>query len=149
MRLTDDQMEAMLANLIDAAAAFDPAATFLGVATALDDQGPITDLADVTQATGAMATRQALTTWGAPYKMADGRWVADSPLRIFSPASAAEAQIITHWFYASLAVAGVLMAWGELADPVSLPDENANLNIVPRITLDPDGRWSAEVVFNG
>lgn len=149
MKLTDATLLAMLEALIDTGAPLDPADTYLGVATALDDLDEATVQADVTYATGAMATRKLITAWGDPYKLADGRWAVDSGLLTFRPASSAEAQTLTHWTLSDAATAGVLKAFGQVSPNANLPDQFSEWGVVVRVTLDPDARWSAEVQFNG
>lgn len=127
----------------------DPAAVFLGVGTAVDNQGLQTLLADITQGTGALATRQAVTAWSAEYTLNDGRAVRDGPLMHFKPASSSEEQTLQVWYIADALTAGNLLAYGLIFPAVPLPDENAVWSIVLRVTLDPAGRWSAEVTYNG
>lgn len=146
---TDAVLEAIINALIDTGGPYDPATLFLGLFSAVTDNGPQTVLADVTQATGAVATRVALTPWGAPYKLNDGRWVVDAPPAAFSPANAGEGQVVTGYFIASLAVAGVLKAWDLFDAPVNLVDEFSQVTVIFRLTVDPDGRWSESIVFNG
>lgn len=149
MQLTDTQMVAVLTDLTATDASFDPAKVFVGVATTLDDHGAETVQADVTYATGAMATRQAITTWGDPYKLNDGRWAVDGPLLSFRPASSSEAQALSWWTLSTLATAGVLRAYQPIAPPASLADEFAEWSLILRLTVDPNGKWSAEIAFNG
>lgn len=140
-------LKAWLEKAIAATGPFDPAALFIGVYTAITDNGQDTVQADVTEGTGALATRVAVTPWSAVYKLADGRWCADGPLCTFSPASAAEAQTVAGWFLNSAAAAGTLKAFEPLPSARPLPDENADLKIIPRLTIDPDGRFSVTAVL--
>lgn len=149
IKLTDAVLQAILNQVIAALGPFNPAALFLGVATAVNDQGSATTLADITEGAGDLATREAVTPWGTPYKMANGDWVVDGPLCTFKPADATEAATISHFFYASAAVAGTLKAWGALSTPVQLVDGNSQLTIIPRLVVDKTGVWSAEAHFNG
>lgn len=149
MKQTDAVLQAWLDRATAVGGPYDPAALFLGVATAVNDMGASTVQADVTEGGGALATRVAVTPWSAAYKMADGRWVKDGPPCSFTPASAAEAATITHWFLNSAAAAGTLKAFGQIGEGVNLPDENHTWTIVPRLTIDPNGRFSAEVTWNG
>lgn len=149
MKHTDAVLQAILARAIAAAGPFDPAALFLGVATAITDLGVNTTMAQVTEATGAMLTRVAITPWGTPYKLASGSWVVDGPIAIFAPASAAEAQVLSHWFLASAAVAGTLKSFEALTPARTMSDENSQLNIIPRLTVDPTGNVAVSIVFDG
>lgn len=149
MTQTDAILAAWLAAAVGEGGPYDPASLFLGVGTAVTDNGASTVLADITQATGDMATRQAVDAWSDPYKMADGRWVVDGPLLAFAPGDETEGQNLAVWFLASAAENGTLKAFGKISPAVPLPDENRHWSIVPRITIDPEGRFSAEVTFNG
>lgn len=148
IKQTDAVLQAWLARAIALGGPYDPAALFLGVATAAVDNGAATVQADITEATGAMATRIAVTPWGAPYKLADGRWVADGPVCNFSPLNETEAQVLNWWFLNGAAAAGVLKAFAAISPGKSMNDENSNLAVIPRLTIDPEGRFSAEVIFS-
>lgn len=147
MTQTDATLRAWLERAIAIGGPFDPAALFLGVATAVDDLGALTAMGDVTEATGAMATRQAIAGWTAPYKLNDGRWVADADPLYFSPANAGEAQALSHYFLASAAVAGTLKAFKPFAPPRNMVDQNSEVAIIVRVTIDPAGRFDTDVVF--
>ncbi len=149
MKQVDSVLEAWLTQAIAAGKNYDPAAVFVGVASAITDNGAATVLADVTECTGALATRVGVVAWSAPYKLADGRWAVDGPICEFSPASSAEAQSVNGYFLASLAVAGTLKAFTVFGQAYYLPDETRVLHIVPRLTIDPLGRFGAEIVWNG
>lgn len=149
MQLCDNALQGILAGITETGNIFDPAATYVGVATALTDNGQLTTMTDVTEGTGDLATRQAVTAWGSPYKLVDGRWAVDGPLMSFRVADNTEAQTITNWFLASASTAGTLRGFGLISPPANLPDEFAEWSIVLRLTVDPDGRWSAEITFNG
>lgn len=149
MILTDAALEAILIALTDTAGYFDPATAFVGVGTEFTNNGSATVLANITQATGAMATRQPVGTWSTPSKMADGRWVTDGEMLTFRPASAAEGQTIVVAFIATLITAGALRAVLPLTTPVNLANEDKSWTLIPRITVDPEGRWSASIQFNG
>lgn len=149
MKLTDTTMKNMLLNITDTGAELDPAALFLGVYTAVNDMGGATALSDITQATGDMATRAALATFGDPHKLNDGRWAVDAPAQERRPGDSSENQVLQGFFLASLITGGVLKTWEDFPNPVALADEFSSVSIIVRITVDPDGRWAADVIFNG
>lgn len=149
MQQTDLILKAWLQRAIAAGGPYDPAALFLGVAVAVTDNGVNTVQADVTEATGDMATRQAIAAWGAPHKLNDGRWCVDAAPKTFLPADSTEAQILSHWFLNTAAAAGTLKAFKPFAPPVNLPDENYSVSITVRLTVDPDGRFDQSVITNG
>lgn len=149
LTLTDAVLEEILLAVTGAGGSLDPTATYLGVATAIVDAGQATDLADITEATGAMATRIAVTPWGTPYKMQDGRWCRDSPKFVFRPASAAESQTIVGHFLADASTAGNLLGFDQYVSPYPLPNEDRALSIIIRVVVDPDGRWGVTQTYNG
>lgn len=149
MQLTAAARDAILLNMTETGNEFDPVTCFVGVGTAIVNKGTATLLVDITQATGALATRQEVTDWSDLYVLTDGRAVVNGPLMTFAPASSAQGQTINCWFIASLATLGTLKAFGLIQPAVTLPDEFSSWSIVLRITVDPNGEWSAEVTFNG
>ena len=148
LKQADATLRAWLERAVAVGGPYDPAALFIGVYTAVVDAGAATTLADVTEGTGAIATRQAITAWSAPYKLLDGRWCCDAAGKTFKVASAAEAQIVTGYFLASAAVAGTLKGFDSIA-PANLSDENRAVTIATRLTIDPLGRFSVSQVWNG
>lgn len=149
LKQTDATLKAWLQRAVAAGGPYDPASLFLGVYTAIVDNGAATDLADVTEGTGDLATRQAISAWGTPYKMVDGRWVVDAAAKTFRVADETEAQIVTGYFLASLVTAGVLKAWDNLATPANLEDEDRAVTIAVRLSIDPLGRFSITQTWNG
>lgn len=149
MTQTDAILKAWLTQAIATGGPFDPAALFLGMATAVTDKGGATALGDVTEATGAMATRVAISAWGTPQKMLDGRWCVDAAAKVFKPASSGEAQTLTHAFLVSASTAGTLKAFKALTSPKELVDETRALTYVWRLTIDPNGNFDANVYWNG
>lgn len=149
MQLTLAQLEACLGNIIAATKAFDPATTFIGLFTGINDAGLNTTMADLTLAPGTLATAVEVTTWSAQYALQNGCQVVDGPLVKFTPASAADACQVQGWYFASAATGGTLLGYGYLNSPVLLTYPNDALSIVPRLCLDPAGQWSAEVVIDG
>lgn len=149
MRLTDSMMEAILTAAIDTGAPFDPADTWVAVATAITDRGGATAMTDVTPPPGAVATRVPIATWIGPYRMNDGRWAIDGPVARFTPASDADACTLTHWLLADALTAGGLKGFGFITPNITLDNELNKASVVARITLDPDGRWDATVTWNG
>jgi len=149
MKFTATELRAMLSALTAASAPFDPAAVFVGVGSALTDNGQNTALADITACTGAMATRQAVTTWSAPFQTLDGMWYVESPLLTFAPTSGDDPQTVAVWFAASLVTAGVLKSYARVNPSLSIVNQYQSFNIVVRFVVDPGGTWSLEVIFDG
>lgn len=140
---------AILTNIIATGRAYDPADTFVGVFVQITDNGLDTVLADLTLGTGDLLTRTAVTAWGTPYDLTDGRRVVDGPAIEFRPADETEGTVVRGWYFANASSAGDVLAWGLFPAPVTLVDENSAVTVIPRLTVDPDGRWDAAVVFNG
>lgn len=149
MPITAAQRDAILASISEATEAFDPAAVFVGLFTAIVDNGYATLIGDITEPAGTGFARQAVTSWGTAYVMTDGRAVRDGPPLDFRPADDTEATTVIGWFYASLVTGGVLLEFGYFDAPIPLPDEFAVVTVIPRLTVDPLGRWEANVVYNG
>ncbi|HEV2461714.1 MAG TPA: hypothetical protein VGS80_25435 [Ktedonobacterales bacterium] len=147
MQLTLAQLEACLAELIAAGKAFDPAATYMGLFTAISDKGLNTALSDLTLAPGTLGPALAVGAWSAQYQLIGNQQVVDGPLLGWVPASSADECTVMGWYFASAASAGVLLGFGYLPAPVTLAYPDSALKIVPRLTLDPAGMWSAEVVI--
>lgn len=145
--LTDTEMLAILNELKTVANRWDPAAVFVGVGTAVVDKGPETVIGDITACTGAMATRQAVTTWGAAQKLPTGIWCIDSPVMTFVPASSAESQSIAVVYWATLAVAGALRGFKVVAPPYNAIDEFHPYEFVLRLCIDPNGTTDVTVVI--
>jgi hypothetical protein len=147
--LTTVKAAAMLAQLIAATRVFDPAATFLGVFTAVNDKGPKTALSDLVLPTGGLATAVALTTWSAAYDLNNGSVVVDAPPIRITPADAGHALTVMGWYLADLASGGALIEFEYLPAPVLLPDQLHTLVIVKRLVLAPTGVWDASMSWNG
>lgn len=149
MQLTTATAEAIAAALVATDGVFDPAATWMGVGTAISPDGQNTVLADITQATGAMATRKTITAWSGPYQLEDGSIVYQSPLKTWAPASTSEAQTLVCWFLVDAATSGNLLAYGLIQPSVVLSGPLNSWSIVLRFLIDTAGNWSTEVTFNG
>lgn len=139
----------IMAGIIEAGNIFDPAAVFIGVFTAINDQGINTAIADITRPEGTGFDLTAVTTWGAAHDKPDGRRMVDAPVKVFRPTDETEAATVIGWYAASAATAGNLLAFGYFDAPVALPDENFAVSVVYRLTVDPLGRWDATVEYNG
>lgn len=147
--MTRGHRDAILAKLIAATGPLDPAALFMGVFTAVVDHGLDTVIADLTVPTGAPGTRQAVTPWGAPYNLLTGAYVVDGPALVFRPASSAEACTVVGWYLSNAAVAGNLLRFGLLTEPVVLTDELDALTLIFRAIVDPAGQWDGLVEIDG
>lgn len=149
MQLTQTTLTTGLSDLVATGNAFDPAATFLGVATALTNNGLNTTMSNVTPATGAMSARTKMSPWTGPYLTIAGQAYLIGPEAVFSPASSAEAQTLAAWFLSSASVAGNLLGFGVINPPVNLPNSTRQWGIVMRLSLDSNGVWDVSVAFNG
>lgn len=150
MKLSEASLENMMAAWIAEGGPWEPTTLFFGVFTAIEDNGVNTVLGDITQATGAMATRIQGDAWGANAKLANGTLYRTlTPNLTFSPANSGEAQILTGWFVASLGVGGTLLGYGYFPEPIEMLDAFSDLEMVFRLTIDPAGKFSDEVVITG
>jgi len=149
MKMNEETIVALLNEITEAGNHYDPAALFVGVFTDIDDLGQLTHMAQITEATGDASTRVDVTAWGAPIRMNNGKWYVQCNVAIFKIADSSEAQTIKGWFFNSAGAAGVLKGWGLFPTPIELLDEFSQITIVPRLVLDPNAQWSAEVVIDG
>jgi len=149
VQITKAARDAMFLNIKAAAGAWDPADTFIGIATAIASSGLDTLLADVTEPAGTVGDRVVLAAFGAPYTLINGDRVADTDAIEFRPASSADACVVVGYYLTDDLAAGILKGFEYFAAPIALPDENAAVTIVFRLTLSPAGTWSASVVIDG
>lgn len=147
MILTSGARDAILSALIAGGGPFDAAILQIGVATGIVNNGLAEVNADLTLPPGGMATKQALTSWGTPYTMGDGRRVVDAPAKEFRPASSAEACVIVGWYLSTASL--VLKAYAYTDAPIALPDQTRAMTVIVRLTVDPAGRWDASVIVDG
>lgn len=141
--------DGILDGIIETGNILDPLAVFVGVFTEIQNNGLATVMANVTRPAGAMALGVAVTTWGSPHTLTDGRRVVDAPAKTFSPADATEGTVLTGWCLTTTAGGGTLLQFGYFAGPVPMPDENTDVTVIARVSVDPDGRWDATVSING
>lgn len=148
--MTALERDAILAALIDTGGPWDPAATFVGVADSITDNGLATVVADIVPAPTSLAVRQAVTTWSDPHIKADGRAMVDSPSMRFSPTSSADATTIGAVYIADAITAGNLMFFENLGSPIPLPDETRTMTVIVRLVVDPiSGEWTSNIILNG
>lgn len=149
MQIVKAARDDILDALIAAGGPFDPAALFLGIGSAVVDTGLDTVLADITQADATDYPKQAVTPWGTPYTLTDGRRVVDGPALQFVPPDNTSPQSIGVWILASALTGGTLKAFQVVDPPVLLETTDNSWTIVVRLTVDPDGRWDVSVAWNG
>ena len=149
MQIVQLMLDGVMDAIIAEDAILDPAAVFVGVATAITPQGLATLLADLTEPNATAFPRQPVTAWSDPYNLNDGRRVVDGPLMHFTPDSTDHGATLVAWFLADAVTAGNLLAFGLIEPNIPLPGPGSVWSIVPRVTVDPDGRWSAEITYNG
>lgn len=149
LKMTSLQAKAVLEALIAEDGAWDPAAVFVGIYTAVNNQGVNTVIGDITPPGGSTATRQAVTTWTAPTLLSNGSWAADSPPIEFRPATTGDATTLHGFYLATAVTAGALMFFGAVSPPVSLPGPDVAWNVVVRLIVDPSGKWDVSVMWNG
>lgn len=149
MKMTETILKAILTRMTNTGGPFDPAALFLGAALSIVDKGVNTAQSDVTAPTGDSATRVAVDAWSAIYRLDDGRYATDGPVCTFAQGSGDDDETLQYVFFNTAATAGTLKAFTALIPPVTVTDGGAPLAVVPRITVDPNGNWSADVVWDG
>lgn len=149
MQLTQAALDGVLSNIISTGNEFDPASTWLGVATGIVDNGLATTMANVSPASGAMSARVKMSPWGSVQHLISGLSAVDGPLASFTPASSAEAQSLVAWFLATASAGGNLIAYSLINPQVNLPDQYHSWMLVLRLTVDPSGTWDVSVAFDG
>jgi len=149
MQLTAAQLRAQLAALIGTGDPFDPAATFIGLGTAVTGRGQNTALSDITLATGGQAATQAVTAWTGPFQSADGKWYMEGPLMTFANVSGDPGNTISVWYASSASTSGTLKGYGPISPAIVCPDQYHPVNFVMRVVVDDLGKWSAEVYWDG
>jgi hypothetical protein len=147
--LTQQLLQDFAASLVATGGPLDPAATWAGVATAIANMGLNTVMSNITEATGAMATRKSITAWNGPFISNTGSVYYEGPLMIWKPASSAEAQSLVAWFLADALTAGNLLYFQTIAPPITLPDELHQASLVLRMNVPSVGVYDLSVVFNG
>jgi hypothetical protein len=126
-----------------------PTTMYVGVMTAINDQGLDTDISDVTAPSGSLGTRQLVSSWSAPSDRTGGVRYVQGPMLTFRPPDAAGGAIVNGWYLADASTGGNLLAWGLFDDPVNLVDETRSVNVVFRPAVDPAALWDVTVAFNG
>lgn len=146
MQLVRATIDGALGDLIAAGGIFDPATLHVGVYQALAVTGIDAVMADITPPTGAAAVRQPIV-WGTPGVLADGSAVVQSGLHEFEPAGAEEGSV-EGIYLANALVAGLLRAYAPEIIPVPI-SLGHNYSCVVRLVVDPTGRWSVSLSWNG
>lgn len=149
VQIVEATLAAVAGDVVATGGAFDPTGCFLGVGTALVDLGTATELTNITQATGGLATRQEVTAWSGPFTMADGTIYYEGPRMIFHPSSEDAGSILVVWFLATALTAGELIAYGAITPPANLSLSTDAWTIVLRITIGAGAVGSAEIQANG
>jgi hypothetical protein len=140
--------DGILAEMIETGGTFDPAATWVGIGSALANNGVNTVTANITEDT-TNYPRQAITTWGTPYVLADGSAVVDSTIKIFVPPDNVHPTIVVVTGLFSALTAGNLLKFDAVYPPISLSTTLDHWNLVVRLRVDPAGQWDVSVSWNG
>ena len=149
LNLTQQTLDAIITGMIGTGDAFDPAATFAGVATGITPSGLSTVLADVTQAVGDIAARKEVTTWSGPFLLQNGQQVYESGILRFQLGDSDAPQTIAVVYIATSATDGDLIGWWVLDTPIPLTVPDDEVAFVIRITGPVAGPWDVSVVWDG
>jgi hypothetical protein len=142
-------LDAVLTNATATGGAFDPAATYVGLLTAIIDNGVNTVRADLTEAVVADYPRMVVTAWSALYHLSGGSPAVDGPLMQFRPPDDTHPILVVGYAYFDAATAGNLLDFERLAEPVPLNTTSDVLDIVPRLTAPAGGPWTADQTWDG
>jgi hypothetical protein len=147
--LNQGQASQILAAIIATGKVYDPAACFMGLFTAIVDNGNKTTLSNLTLGTGSLATAVALGTWGSPYFLTGGNPVVDAAEVLFRPADSSEGGVFVGFYLATAATAGTLIEFIYFAQPITLVDNTSQLTVVKRLSVDTAGAWDQSEYWNG
>lgn len=147
MKLTQAQLLAALNALIDTGGPFDPAEVKVGLASAIEDMGLNTTMANVTPSTGAAGVTEEITTWGAPYITGGSLAVVDSPLLSWFPASGDQETSAAFYYLTDSATTPNLLAYDSLSQNYNLYSTTTPVHLVVRLTMDVSGTWSVSIDF--
>lgn len=148
MQLTQHALDLALTDLTETGRIFSPTDVWVGIATAIVNNGLATLITDITPAPGTLAPLQEVTTWGPVYAAKNGLDVVDGPIMRFSPTTSADAATIIGWYIADAATAGNLLGFGFLPAPVTLNGPENILSFVFRLSLDPAGTWDVSMTWD-
>jgi hypothetical protein len=146
LNLCSATIDAALAKLIATGGPFADAALFAGVASAVDPHGVDTVIGDVTPVIGAAGAMQAVT-WGTPYVLNDGSAVVDSNVLQYLP-TGSETGSVAAVYLGDTSVPLTLKGW--LVEQPTVPiSADHPYSTVLRLVVDPSGRWSVSLSWNG
>lgn len=149
MQLVRSALNSALTDITATGATFDPAALWIGIFSAVVDNGVDTVIGDVTAPDVADYPRQAITAWGTVYSLTDGSPVRDDATKTFTPPDdVTPTSVVGVALYDAL-TAGNLVGFKLLSVPVSLNTTADRFSIALRLTLDQSGRWDVSVSWNG
>jgi hypothetical protein len=148
VQLTQYALDLALTDLTETGRVFSPTDVWLGIATAITNNGLNTLITDITPAPGTLAPLQEVTTWGPVYAAKNGLDVVDGPIMRFSPTTSADAATIVGWYIMDAATAGNLLGFGFLPLAVTLNGPENILSIVLRLSLDPAGTWDVSMTWD-
>lgn len=149
MPVTLALLEGILADAVAVGKTLDPLGLFVGLYSAGPAVTPPVTAADFTLPDAVDFPAVALTSWGVPHILGDGRVCIDSAAKTFRPPDDTNGFTAVGWYLADAAVGGAVLKWEPIAPGVGLADETKLLTIVVRFTLDPAGRWDASVLIDG
>jgi hypothetical protein len=149
MTPTDRLMQALLTEAIATAAILDPADTFVGLYISGPEPNPPLTVASFVLPDATDVPAKAATAWTAPFKLNDGRWAIQANMLTWRLPDSDNAFTANGLYLADAITAGNILAWEAIAGGINFPDALHELSLVVRLTIDPLGRWGANVLING
>jgi|SRR5882672_1020732 len=146
--LTRTSTDGILADMIATGGIFDPAATWVGIGSALVDNGVNTVTANLTEDT-TNYPRQPITAWGTPRVLIDGSAVVDSGLHHFVPPDNVHPTLIVVFGLFSALTAGLLKEFVLVTPPIGLTVTTDQWSLVVRLRVNPAGEWDVSVSWDG
>lgn len=149
MQLVHEAIDTALANLIATDAAFDPEAVWIGIFSAITDNGVDTVIGDLVMEADADYPRQTLDAWGTPYRLSNGSPVAEAGPFHFAPPDADHPTVVAGYALFDAVTAGNLVGYVILDEPVALNVPTDNFSVIVRLQLPASGDYSRDVTYNG
>jgi hypothetical protein len=149
MPIVHHALDAALADITRTGGSFDPAATFVGLLTAIVDNGVNTVRADLTEADVTQYPRQVVTSWGTAYYLTGGSPARDGTLMHFRPPDNVHPIVVVGYALFDAATVGNLLRWERLPEPIALNLTTDLIDIVVRVTAPAAGPWGVDMVWDG
>jgi len=148
-QVTLQMLEGVASDLRKTGATFDPATTYVGLATAVVNNGVNTVLSNLTEATYTGYARALGSPWAGPYQLNTGSTYFQGVMNKFVGPSDDSGENIVAFFLVDAETAGDLLYFVVLDTPVGLFSTLDALDVMLRIEQDAAANWDASIIANG